>query len=284
MSTDFWAGYASGIAGIIIGNPLDLIKVRLQARRAASVHSHALKTWTVGTAAPIFGYGSLNALLFISYNRSEKALKSLLPSRFDLLSTWLAGAMGGLATWVVSAPTELIKCRAQVSRDPIPSSTIVRHVFKEEGVRGFYRGGIVTALRDSIGYGFYFWAYDLAARSWPSPREGQDSSFNREIAKVLLCGGMAGLATWASVFPLDVIKTQVQIQGWKGLLSASPGSKHTTSLRGKRLGTWQITRDIYQHHGVRGFFSGFTVCCARAFLVNAVQWAVYEWAMREWQQ
>jgi solute carrier family 25 carnitine/acylcarnitine transporter 20/29 len=29
--SDFWAGYASGAAGIIIGNPLDLLKVRLQA-------------------------------------------------------------------------------------------------------------------------------------------------------------------------------------------------------------------------------------------------------------
>lgn len=31
MSSDFWAGYISGAVGIIIGNPLDLIKVRLQA-------------------------------------------------------------------------------------------------------------------------------------------------------------------------------------------------------------------------------------------------------------
>jgi len=31
MSADFWAGYVSGAAGIIIGNPLDLIKTRLQA-------------------------------------------------------------------------------------------------------------------------------------------------------------------------------------------------------------------------------------------------------------
>lgn len=32
MSSDFVAGYISGAAGILIGNPLDLIKVRLQAR------------------------------------------------------------------------------------------------------------------------------------------------------------------------------------------------------------------------------------------------------------
>lgn len=31
MTSDFWAGYISGAIGIIIGNPLDVIKVRLQA-------------------------------------------------------------------------------------------------------------------------------------------------------------------------------------------------------------------------------------------------------------
>jgi solute carrier family 25 carnitine/acylcarnitine transporter 20/29 len=36
MSADFWAGYLSGAAGIIIGNPLDLIKTRLQAGTLSS--------------------------------------------------------------------------------------------------------------------------------------------------------------------------------------------------------------------------------------------------------
>lgn len=31
MAADFWAGYLSGALGIVIGNPLDVIKVRLQA-------------------------------------------------------------------------------------------------------------------------------------------------------------------------------------------------------------------------------------------------------------
>lgn len=35
MSADFWAGYLSGAVGIIVGNPLDLIKTRLQAGPAA---------------------------------------------------------------------------------------------------------------------------------------------------------------------------------------------------------------------------------------------------------
>ena len=37
MSADFWAGYLSGAVGILIGNPLDLLKTRLQAGSIASV-------------------------------------------------------------------------------------------------------------------------------------------------------------------------------------------------------------------------------------------------------
>ena len=32
MSADFWAGYFSGAVGIVLGNPLDILKVQLQAR------------------------------------------------------------------------------------------------------------------------------------------------------------------------------------------------------------------------------------------------------------
>jgi solute carrier family 25 carnitine/acylcarnitine transporter 20/29 len=41
MTSDFWAGYLSGALGIIIGNPLDVIKVRLQ---AGDVHAAASPT------------------------------------------------------------------------------------------------------------------------------------------------------------------------------------------------------------------------------------------------
>lgn len=42
MSLDFWAGYISGAAGILIGNPLDLVKVRLQAG-ASGVGGNAVR-------------------------------------------------------------------------------------------------------------------------------------------------------------------------------------------------------------------------------------------------
>ncbi|KAI0002726.1 solute carrier family 25 member 45 [Xylariaceae sp. FL0662B] len=289
MSADFWGGYLSGAVGILIGNPLDLLKVRLQAHNSAVASAQATASayarqlsrrrsaLAAGAAAPALGYGALNALLFVAYNRSEAALRnnnggnegSAAPA--TLGTTWIAGAIGGLATWVVSAPTELIKCRAQTAAGAGSSSwAIARRVVRDRGVRGLYAGGVVTALRDSIGYGFYFWSYELSSR-WAEGFGGfggrEGSSARREAAKVLLCGGLAGVVTWASVFPLDVVKTRVQTQ------PASTGQK--------RLGAVEVARDAYREGGVRVFFRGLAVCSVRAFVVNAVQWAVYEWTMLE---
>jgi solute carrier family 25 carnitine/acylcarnitine transporter 20/29 len=51
MSADFWAGYVSGAVGIIIGNPLDLVKTRLQAGPKPPVDA-PVSTSTAAIAAP----------------------------------------------------------------------------------------------------------------------------------------------------------------------------------------------------------------------------------------
>jgi solute carrier family 25 carnitine/acylcarnitine transporter 20/29 len=368
MSADFWAGYISGAIGILVGNPLDQIKVRLQvwsppsqpliaeptlSRQSPtlSLRSTSIPITTIslstfakyfptrsslitGTAAPVLGYGALNALLFVVYNRTEDALNQALALTYpnatisgsstrgsNLCTTWLAGAVGGLATWVISTPTELIKCRAQLASALAPDSTIspsspssvipttsssyriAQRIIRTEGVRGFYRGGVVTALRDSIGYGFYFWAYELSGRvmaSFLTPQPYASSSIHieniessstsspaflsQETLKVLLCGGIAGVVTWASIFPLDVIKTRVQGQVYSAAISDSAATPLLGASAPKRKGAVQIAKEAYREGGSRVFFRGLAVCSGRAFLVNAVQWYCYEWIMNRFGQ
>lgn len=284
MSADFWAGYLSGAVGIVVGNPLDIIKLRQQTRSTAPIQLGPQSSTTVlkGTAAPIIGYGALNALLFVSYHRSETTFNQVLSTHHSLWATWFGGAVGGLATWVVSTPTELIKCRAQFSSPARSSWSIAHQIWRSDGMRGLYFGGMVTALRDSIGYGFYFWSYELASRLWlaDSP-EKHNISFLQETPKILLCGGLAGIVTWASVFPLDVIKTRVQTQPL-GLQTESTALIQPDVLQGsRRSGAWLVAKRAYREDGFRVFFRGLTVCSIRAFVVNAAQWAVYEWIMNE---
>ncbi|KAG4416180.1 hypothetical protein IFR04_010699 [Cadophora malorum] len=315
MSADFWAGYISGAAGILIGNPLDLIKVRLQAspsQPAPSVSTFPTRTsptvpYTTpftsasslirGATAPILGYGALNALLFVTYNRTSSLLNSQNPlgatAPASLWTTWIAGAIGGLATWVVSTPTELVKCRAQISNSAATASSwgITRDILRREGVRGLYFGGVVTALRDSVGYGFYFWSYEITTRLMEKKMRERGGEVVRgdglgEAAKVLLCGGLAGVVTWASIFPLDVIKTRVQTQQYQQLplptaAEGAPLLAAESQAVPRKVGAIEIARNAYRTEGAGVFFRGLGVCSFRAFIVNAAQWAVYEWIMNE---
>lgn len=170
MSADFIAGYVSGAVSIVVGNPLDLIKTRIQAGPSSRIQQVArrrlpwsqqfdkLSALVRGAAAPILGYGALNALLFVTYNRSLALLSTgdptQWPERPSAINIWAAGALGGLASFIVSAPTEIVKCRAQVSSPPQSSWQVAKDVWRSRGIRGLYLGGGVTSLRDSIGYGF----------------------------------------------------------------------------------------------------------------------------------
>ncbi|TKA48799.1 hypothetical protein B0A55_11900 [Friedmanniomyces simplex] len=308
MSADFWAGYVSGAVGIIVGNPLDILKTKLQAGTPRTPESFPIAavtgqtqtrkafpwtSWLRGSAAPILGYGALNALLFVTYNRSLSLLNtgsisSDSPERPSAWRLWTAGALGGLATFLVSAPTELVKCRAQVSSQS--SLEVTRALWKQGKLRGLYLGGGVTSVRDAVGYGFYFWSYELVKHAMT----GEEDSQNQQALKILLCGGLAGVVTWTSIFPLDVLKTRVQTwdlvsrgqassiaNASQPLLSDQPQSADIRSTAPSRPSTFRIAREAYAAEGVSVFFRGLAICNVRAFIVNAVQWAAYEYLMKQ---
>ncbi|KAG9243854.1 solute carrier family 25 member 45 [Calycina marina] len=287
---DFVASYVSGIAALFIGNPLDLLKVRLQAGTPDTapvrpvVPANRVTSLLRGVAGPALICGAFNSLVFVSYNRSSDLISSLFEAKGkpSLYTAWTSGAIGGLAGLVLSTPVELVKCQAQL----VPGTTswgIAKRIARNEGLKGLYRGGVVTAWRDSIGYGFYFWSYELSSRYVQSKMK-DDRGNTSEAMKVLLCGGVAGVVTWASIYPLDVIKTRVQMQtGNESTALLRSSDTVPASLQRKRLGATQLTRNAWKTEGAGVLFKGLRVCCVRAFMVNAVQWAVYEWLMDEFR-
>jgi len=131
-----------------------------------------------------------------------------------------------------------------------------------------------------------FWSYEVSKQAISSPADT-----DRQAAlKVLLCGGLAGVVTWASIFPLDVVKTRVQTQSVALDPVAATLPAEERPLRGgiatqapqteRRIGAIAMARMAYQTEGYAVFFRGLGICSVRAFVVNAVQWAVYEWMMR----
>jgi hypothetical protein len=119
--------------------------------------------------------------------------------------------------------------------------------------------------------GYSFWSYELCKRLMTT----QNESSNQAAMKVLLCGGVAGIVTWGSVFPLDMIKTRLQAQTMHDMhdVHTPPGSAERQSLVRPRqtLTTLQIAKEAYRAEGLRPFYRGLGICSIRAFIVNAVQ-------------
>lgn len=61
----------------------------------------------------------------------------------------------------------------------------------------------------------------------------------------MMVGGLSGVIGLSTVFPIDLIKTRLQ------LLSAASGSSSTTNI-----GISSVCRDVYTRHGISGFYRG----------------------------
>lgn len=123
------------------------------------------------------------------------------------------------------------------------------------GVRALYRGFGVMILRDVPSYGVYTVVYEsllvTMIRNNLTDKHG--------VVANLVSGGMAGVVCWGLIIPFDVVKS---------LMQADPSGARYSSVT-------DCVRQTYRTCGVRGFFTGITVCCLRAFPVNAVTFLFY---------
>jgi len=131
---------------------------------------------------------------------------------------------------------ELIKIRQQntLGNTQLPTTRqVALEIWRKGGVRGLYRGFTSTALRD-LGFGTYFGTYEATCKflqSKPPPQRPITSSLHAanhgsafgeleftetklSWGKLMIAGGLAGVTSWLSTFPLDVIKSRVQSTEW----------------------------------------------------------------------
>lgn len=99
-------------------------------------------------------------------------------------------------------------------------------------------------------------------------------SFGREqfepsSVDVLLSGGVAGIVTWTSIYPLDVLKTRLQAP--VSLQVRQLSSIKSSINPGGKTSAFHIAVDTVRSEGMQAFYRGIAVCNLRAFGVNAVQ-------------
>lgn len=239
-----------------------------------------------GVLAPVMGLAGLNAILFVSYGGILRYLQPNIETSPSLTQVYIAGCGAGMACFLFSTPSDLIKIKAQMSKINKSSWEISKEVFYRNGIKGFYQGGWITLIRDAPSYGIYFWVYEGMKRYL----EIEKGSNSQQAWRYLLAGGLAGTISWTSIYPLDVIKSRLQMQ-------MIPTSQHQAALPPLIINNdmtnalqplnqkpyYTSIKDCvvrsYQSDGIRVFFRGLLPTVLRGFPVNAVTFWVYEVVM-----
>lgn len=76
---------------------------------------------------------------------------------------------------------------------------VVKHLYREGGLRSVFRGSTATILRDGPGSAAYFAAYEIT-KGMLTPAGSKDLN----LGAVIFAGGMAGVAMWSIAIPPDV--------------------------------------------------------------------------------
>ncbi|XP_050384522.1 mitochondrial arginine transporter BAC2-like [Argentina anserina] len=271
---EFVAGGFGGIAGIISGHPLDTLRIMQQSSKTGSAFSILRNVVATegptalyrGIAAPLASITFQSAMVFQTYAILSRAFDPSVSPKDP--PSYRGVALGGFGAGAVQSlmitPVELVKIRLQLQtktqKGPID---VARSIMKAEGLKGMYRGLTITMLRDAPAHAIYFSTYEYMKEQL---HLGCRKTGEESLHTTLVAGGLAGVASWISCYPLDVVKTRLQAQ------SMYPLPKYTGIVDCFRK---SVTED---GHGV--LWRGLGTAVSRAFLVNGAIFAAYELAMK----
>ncbi|EEH17290.1 hypothetical protein PABG_07450 [Paracoccidioides brasiliensis Pb03] len=282
---DLTAGAAGGIAQVLLGQPFDIVKVRLQ---TTTQYSSALDCATKilkgegplafykGTLTPLIGIGACVSVQFGAFHEARRRFEELNAKKNPLNTSlsypqyYLAGAFAGITNSVISGPIEHVRIRLQTQ--PHGAQRIyngpldcIRKLSSHEGVlKGLYRGELVTILREAQAYGVWFLSFEYLM-NWEAKR----NNIKREeisAVKVATYGGLAGEALWLGSYPLDVVKSKMQSDG--------------IGAQQKFSGMTDCFKKTFAAEGLGGFWKGIGPTLLRAMPVSAGTFAVVEFTMR----
>ncbi|KAI6216631.1 hypothetical protein M3Y99_01809800 [Aphelenchoides fujianensis] len=221
-----------------------------------------------------------NTVIFAAYDYSKMAVARAFDradhQTLNSGESMLAGGMAGGVAAFTRCPTELIKCRLQTMRELHPefhrsvllsalsissassgSSALLRDLLRNEGVGGLFTGYSATFLRQSLGNAVLFGCYETAREFARYPGERRDQI---GIVRTMLCGGVSGVVYWSSIYPIDVLKSRIQVYG--------SGTLRDTFVQ------------LIREDGFTALYKGLTPTLFRSFFSNAALLLTYEYTKK----
>lgn len=152
------------------------------------------------------------------------------------------GYLAGVATTTVSYPLLLIRTRIMLDKTMGNSYKGMWdcgvQTLRGEGIRGLYRGFLISLATSPVYVGLQMSLYDVFKRHLPA----DPTSSTQPVVRDFFAGTLAGLVAQTTCYPGDTVKKQMQGDGIKG----------NTVFKG----TWDCIRQLHRKGGFRAFYPG----------------------------
>ncbi|CAF0904805.1 unnamed protein product [Brachionus calyciflorus] len=191
--------------------------------------------------------------------------------RKKLFSHFLCGGLGASLTVITNQPIDTIRTRLVTQGEPKIYSGILdafRKVYKNEGIRGFYRGTLPNLMlitpESAFRLGIYqslnsFWDY-LNLRENKKDISALQSSVN---------GSLSGVLAKTIVYPFDVSKKRLQIQGFED-------ARKQFGKVVKFTGLWNCLYVTIKNEGFLGVYKGYLPSMIKAAFSSGLGFFFYE--------
>ncbi|KAI4154352.1 MAG: hypothetical protein LQ341_000375 [Variospora aurantia] len=212
-------------------------------------------------------YIAYGAAQFTAYRTANQFLQPFeLPGAVD---TFLSGAAAGATATSLTYPLDLLRTRfaAQgVEKVYENLRTSVVEIGRTEGIRGFFQG-LGPAVGQIVPYmGLFFSTYEalrprLADIALPVGSAGASA------------GIVSGVLAKTGVFPLDLIRKRLQVQG-------PTRSRYVGGSIPVYKGVWVTGQTIIRNEGWKGLYRGLGISLIKSAPASAVTMWTYEHVLK----
>ncbi|XP_055797325.1 mitochondrial ornithine transporter 1-like [Salvelinus fontinalis] len=277
------AGAAGGVACVLSGQPFDTVKVKMQTFPSlyCGFLDCSLKTYRhdglrglyQGSVPALLANVAENTVLFACYGTCQQLTRRVFGlekgSHLSDLQNALSGSLASVFSSLVLCPTELVTCRMLAVHEMrmvgktslalhISTWSVVRDILKTDGPQGLFQGMTSTWLREVPAYFLFVGGYEISRTLFTKPGQSKDA------VPLLISGGVGGAAFWLAVYPIDSVKSRIQV----------------LSMSGKQAGFIRPLLCIMRTEGVPALYCGLTPTVLQAFPSNGALFLAYEWTRR----
>ncbi|OAD77190.1 hypothetical protein PHYBLDRAFT_165679 [Phycomyces blakesleeanus NRRL 1555(-)] len=296
----FIAGGAAGLAGAVCTSPLDVVKTRLQStfyqqsalKRAGKqtfLWHHFAETGRLliriqqvegvrgyfkGLGPNLIGVIPAKSINFFVYSNGKRLYSEINHGKETPVVHLVSAATAGIVTSTATNPIWVVKTRLQLqsttTRQYTSSLDCLLHIFRQEGIKGFYKGmsasylGVVEGTIQWVTYEHLKkrWAISASEKALQSKKRTVGGKNLQEWMGNLGAAAISKLVAACISYPHEVLRTRLR--------QPAEGGIH------KYKGVFQTLKLVVKEEGVVALYGGMSAHLMRVVPNAAVMFFCYE--------